>query len=226
MKTVVLASGGIESITTIRLLLDEGNEVFPLHIFYGQKNGFREFPALTEILVDWLDFKNLHTLHLVNLERLSTVLQSALTTISIEIPESRATLLGLDNTNVPFRNGILISIGVGYAKSINAEVVAIGINQHGTEIADVHEDGTAIFIHAMSNAIRVGTNNQIGLSAPLQYKTKAQTIELAYELGIPLEKCRSCYRSEKLHCGNCRACYERRKGFKDANIKDPTEYER
>jgi len=44
-------------------------------------------------------------------------------------------------------------------------------------------------------------------------------------MGMPLEHTFSCIRPERgLHCGKCAKCGERRDGFRDAGLPDPTRY--
>ena len=42
--------------------------------------------------------------------------------------------------------------------------------------------------------------------------------------GIDYSKTWSCYKGEKIHCGKCSTCIERKEAFNKANIKDKTKY--
>ena len=56
--------------------------------------------------------------------------------------------------------------------------------------------------------------------------TKAQIIKKGFKLGVDYSITHSCYSPSRngLACGKCDSCYLRKKGFKEAGIKDPTKY--
>jgi 7-cyano-7-deazaguanine synthase len=70
----------------------------------------------------------------------------------------------------------------------------------------------------------------MGLAAPLPVETplsgltKAEVVRRA--AGLPIELTFSCLNPtvDHRHCGACNKCAERRKGFVDANVPDPTAY--
>ena len=54
---------------------------------------------------------------------------------------------------------------------------------------------------------------------------KADVIRLGAELGVPLELTLSCMKPvDGMHCGRCSKCRERRDGFLEAGVADPTLY--
>ena len=54
---------------------------------------------------------------------------------------------------------------------------------------------------------------------------KSDVIRLGIELGVPLALTLSCMNPQNgLHCGQCSKCRERRDGFADAGVVDPTRY--
>jgi 7-cyano-7-deazaguanine synthase len=54
---------------------------------------------------------------------------------------------------------------------------------------------------------------------------KADVIRLGASLGVPFELTLSCMEpKDGLHCGRCSKCRERRDGFLEARIPDPTQY--
>ena len=65
----------------------------------------------------------------------------------------------------------------------------------------------------------------IKIKTPLLYKSKADIIKMGLELMVPFEKTWSCYIGGKKACGICDSCLLRLKGFKDAKIKDPIDYD-
>jgi 7-cyano-7-deazaguanine synthase len=59
----------------------------------------------------------------------------------------------------------------------------------------------------------------------LIHLSKAQIVSKAVRLKVPLELTWSCYRGGKRACGRCDSCRLRLKGFAEAGIDDPLEYE-
>ena len=55
---------------------------------------------------------------------------------------------------------------------------------------------------------------------------KADVIRLGRSLEVPFDATLSCMQPrEGLHCGRCSKCRERRDGFLEAGIVDPTRYQ-
>ncbi len=67
---------------------------------------------------------------------------------------------------------------------------------------------------------------KLKIHTPLINMTKAQIISKGMELGVDYAGTHSCYdpSPEGLACGYCDSCILRKKGFKEAGVKDPTEY--
>ena len=65
----------------------------------------------------------------------------------------------------------------------------------------------------------------IKIEAPLLKMTKAEIISEGKKLKAPFEKTWSCYAGKDKACGRCDSCLLRLKGFKEAGLKDPIEYE-
>ena len=66
----------------------------------------------------------------------------------------------------------------------------------------------------------------IKIHTPLINLTKAEIICIGGRSDIDYSSTVSCYQADKngLACGKCDSCRLRREGFKNANIKDPTQY--
>ena len=61
----------------------------------------------------------------------------------------------------------------------------------------------------------------IEIETPIIEMSKAEIVNLAAELGAPLEQTWSCYEALELPCGRCDSCILRAKGFADAGLPDP-----
>ena len=86
-------------------------------------------------------------------------------------------------------------------------------------------DATPEFFTAMARALSLGLDSSIRIETPLAAMHKADVIGLGASLGVPFELTLSCMEPKAgLHCGRCSKCRERRDGFHEAQIPDPTRY--
>ena len=86
-------------------------------------------------------------------------------------------------------------------------------------------DASREFFEAMARALSIGLGWSMTIEAPLSAMHKADVIRRGAALGVPFELTLSCMRPrEGLHCGQCSKCRERRDGFAEAHIQDPTPY--
>ena len=75
----------------------------------------------------------------------------------------------------------------------------------------------------MQTTLCLGMEYELSIHTPLMHLSKAQTIEMAQELGAmhAMAYSHTCYNGEVPPCGNCQACGLRAKGFTEAGVDDP-----
>jgi 7-cyano-7-deazaguanine synthase len=122
---------------------------------------------------------------------------------------------------LPGRNLLLLSkAGVWAAEGGCAAIVM------GPLAANPFPDGTRAFFDAMGLAIglAMGREGALPIETPLAGLTKAEVVRRAG--GLPVELTFSCLAPtpDHRHCGACNKCAERKKGFSEAGVADPTEY--
>jgi len=211
-KTVVLLSGGQDSTTALLQALDEGFLAHAVIIDYGQKHSVEISKAIEickEIAVDFT---------VVNVSRILSVLNTALTNDSIDVSEVGDN--GLPKTFVPNRNHLFILIADMIAQSKGFDSVTIGVS--AVDYSG-YPDCRPEFIDAMSKALYEGNLKERKIRTPLIKLSKAETFKLAddlFELDFILENTHTCYNGDRLHrniwgygCGECPACKLREKGF-------------
>jgi len=78
-------------------------------------------------------------------------------------------------------------------------------------------------LQALEQALRLGMDYEITLHTPLRFRSKADTVRLARDLGaLPaLADTHTCYHGQQPPCGECPACVLRARGFAEAGIPDP-----
>lgn len=216
MKTVVLLSGGMDSVTALHQASREGEVVAALSFHYGSKHNDREIP-----FAQW-HCQKLGIPHLtIPLDFIGEFFSSDLLARGGEIPKGHYEEENMKKTVVPFRNGILLSIAAGYAESVEAEGLVIAAHSGDHAIyPDCRED----FLAAQASAIRLGTYAGIALLRPFTEMSKADIVRAGAAMGVDYSRTWSCYVGGEQHCGECGTCVERREAFLLAGVSDPTHY--
>jgi 7-cyano-7-deazaguanine synthase len=123
---------------------------------------------------------------------------------------------------VPFRNAIFLSVAVSYAASICANKIFYGAQ--GSD-EPFYPDCRREFYKAFETAACLGTGTAMSIEAPFSGRAKSEMLRIGAELGVPFELTWSCYFNGLKHCGKCESCVNRKRAFKEAGMRDPTEYE-
>ena len=210
----------MDSLVCAALAAERHDELFFLHLNYGQRTEERERKAYHDIAAHY----GAETLE-VDVSHLARIGGSALTEPGIAVPEGGDTG-GVPTTYVPFRNANILAIAVSWAEVIGADTIYFGAVE---EDSSGYPDCRQQFVDAYNRAIKEGTkpSTHITVTAPLIHMSKQEIVEKAHELGAPLGLSWSCYQSNgPKACGRCASCRLRLKGFMKAGLSDPVRYER
>ncbi|WP_395747499.1 7-cyano-7-deazaguanine synthase QueC [Prosthecobacter sp.] len=217
MKTVVLLSGGMDSVTALYWAREEHEVVGAVSFDYGAKHNHREIP-----LAAWHCAQTGLKHDIIDLGFVNDLFASDLLKSGGEVPEGHYADDNMKKTVVPFRNGIMLAIACGLAESRGAEGLAIAAHAGDHTI---YPDCREPFMQGMAAAMREGTYARIELLRPFIHLDKAGIAKLGAALGVDYGKTWSCYKGGDLHCGKCGTCVERIEAFALAGIADPTVYE-
>lgn len=217
MRVVVLCSGGMDSVTALHWARSEHTIVAALSFDYGSKHNHREIP-FAAIQARLVGVRH----EVIELEFMNRLFSSALLKSGGAVPDGHYEAAGMQQTVVPFRNAIMLSIACGMAESAGAEGLVIAA--HGGDHA-VYPDCREEFMRAMGEAMRHGTYAGIALLRPFIAMRKSGIAILGAKLGVDFAQTWSCYKGGPCHCGRCGTCVERREAFIDAGLFDPTAYE-
>ena len=217
-KAICILSGGMDSTLASYMAKNDGYEIIAVHFNYGQRTQDRELKAFRDICDDLKILEKYE----IDIPFFTQIGASALTDKTIDVPTSGIEA-GVPITYVPFRNGIFLSITAAIAEKEGATAMYIGVVQ---EDSSGYPDCTDEFITKMEKAINQGTKEEtkIEIRTPLVHLSKAQIVQEAIKLNVPLEHTWSCYKEEKEACGVCDSCRLRLNGFKIANQIDPIPY--
>ena len=217
-KAICILSGGMDSTLASYLAKKDGYEIIAVHFNYGQRTQDRELKAFRDICADLGILEKYE----IDIPFFTQIGASALTDMSIDVPTGGIEA-GVPITYVPFRNGIFLSITAAIAEKEGATAMYIGVVQ---EDSSGYPDCTDSFISDMTKAINQGTKKEtkIEILTPLVHLSKAQIVQEAVKLNVPLEHTWSCYKEENEACGVCDSCRLRLNGFKIAGVIDPIKY--
>ena len=223
-EAVVLLSGGLDSSTVLAMACEQGHEIVALTFDYGQKH-LRELNSARKVAKH---FKAKE--HVVIPLDIGRYVQSSLTQDSLVIPEASAIAgqpAGIPSTYVPSRNTIFLSIAASIAESRGAERIFIAVNS--VDFSG-YPDCTPDFLEAFQRVLNVGTKagklgKTLKIEAPILEMSKADIVREAVRLKVPLDMTWSCYRGGVKACGRCDSCVLRLRGFAEAGVDDPLEYE-
>ena len=213
---VVLFSGGLDSSTCLAVARADGFAPHALSIRYGQRHEL-ELRAADRVA---------HALRVplrtVELD-LRAIGGSALTD-DIDVPKEGISQ-GIPVTYVPARNTVLLGIALGYAETLKASDLYIGVNAIDYS---GYPDCRPAFVEAFERLANVATaaGGPYKVHAPLIRLSKAEIVKLGTTLGVPYALTHSCYDpdAEGRACGRCDSCRLRAAGFRDAGVPDPTHY--
>jgi 7-cyano-7-deazaguanine synthase len=119
---------------------------------------------------------------------------------------------------LPGRNPLLLMKPVLWCAMHGVEHLALA-----TLANNPFDDATPEFFTRFEEMIRVGAGATVQIARPFEKLTKSRVMELGRHL--PLTLTFSCLSPvDRLHCGQCNKCAERRLAFSRAGIKDTTEY--
>lgn len=216
IDSVVVLSGGMDSIVMLAHVLNKGETAAGLSFDYGSRHNGREIPMAREACEKWGVIHR--TIKLPFIDELFT---SSLLLSGEDIPDGAYDELNMKSTVVPFRNGIMLSIAVGLAESLGARAVLLG-SHAGDHF--IYPDCRPGFNDAFSRAANLGTDGKVHVLFPFADRDKREIGDLGRKLGVDFTRTWTCYKGGEVHCGTCGACLERKYALRYDEGMDATVY--
>lgn len=205
-KSVILLSGGLDSLVSLGAGINEYNIRLALTFNYGQKPARQEMSA-SEKIAQYYGIKY----KFIELPFLKDITKTAL--VSGDVPtDNLGTKESAKAVWVPNRNGLFLNIAASFADAEGFSHILFGANK---EEGLTFPDNTQEFVDGINESFKYSTMNGVKVVAPLINYNKNDIVKLALELGIPLELAYSCYNSNDKNCGVCESC---------KNLKSALEY--
>ena len=240
--SVVLLSGGLDSVTVLAMATAQGRRVHALSFSYGQRHAVelacatrqaQRFGAVAHEIVD-----------LGHLGRLVAPATALVAGSALQVPKDRQPEADIPVTYVPARNMVFLSYGLAWAEALGAREIWIGVNALDySGYPDCRPEFIASFQRTANLATRAGvqeraagesksesgSDDAIVIRTPLSELRKSEIIALGLQHGVQYADTISCYDpsggdDSPRACGRCDSCVLRREGFAAAGVDDPTPY--
>jgi len=206
-KAVVVFSGGQDSTTCLFWAKQQFDEVEAVTFNYGQRHKL-ELECAAEIARE-LGVKH----HVLDMSLLNQLVPNALTRDDIAIEAEAGKL---PTTFVDGRNLLFLSFAAVLAKQLGAKHVVTGVCE--TDFSG-YPDCRDVFVKSLNVTLNLAMDYQFVIDTPLMWLDKAQTWELADQLGAfdyVRTKTLTCYNGLIADgCGECPACRLRANGLRE-----------
>lgn len=217
-KTVVVLSGGMDSVTLLYKVVSESYDprnVKALSFNYGQRHSKELDMAKATCAKLGVEHK------IIDLTNLKELLSGSALTDNIEVPEGHYADENMKATVVPNRNSIMANIAIGWAVALGYDRVALGV--HAGDHA-IYPDCRPVFIKALSVLAEVANYKAIEIYTPFLYFSKGGIISAGKQFNVDYSLSWTCYKGGEKACGKCGSCVERREAFDVNGVEDPLEY--
>lgn len=204
---LVVFSGGQDSTTCLFWAKKHFRKVYAITFIYGQKH-VREV-ELARAIAQKAEVE----INVLNVPLIGSLGKNSLTDSKLEM-DSEKPADSYPNTFVPGRNLFFLSIAAVYAHEKGIRHIITGVSQ--TDYSG-YPDCRDAFIKSLNVTLNLAMDSQFILHTPLMWLDKAQTWEMADQLGV-LDLVRNetltCYNGIPGDgCGHCPACTLRRQGL-------------
>ena len=217
MKTLVVCSGGLDSVSLAHKVATERVLTGLVSFDYGQRHR-------KELDHAALCAARLGVSHdIVDISGVGRVLSGSALTDDVTVPDGHYAEATMKLTVVPNRNAIMLAIAFGMASARGDEAVAAAV--HGGDHF-IYPDCRPAFIDSFAamQTHALGEDASVALYAPFLHGSKADIVTEGHRHATPFAQTWSCYKGGERHCGRCGTCVERREAFHLAQVTDPTEY--
>lgn len=213
---VLILSGGLDSTTLLYDLIDQGVTVHPIGFNYGQRHSKELTMAARTCEKFDLEYK------IINLSDFGSLLSNNALTGTIDMPEGHYADESMQQTVVPNRNMIMLSIAIGYTIDIGAKNVFYGAHAGDH---DIYPDCRPEFVRAIQNVADLCHYYPVHVHAPYLNVTKADIVTGGLYLDVDYSLTWTCYAGREKACGKCGSCTERLEAFAMNDTIDPIKYE-
>lgn len=216
MKTVVLLSGGLDSVVNLACAREEGEIVRAITFDYGQAAFENEMVAAaavaercrvghTVVALPW--YREIVSNPIMGVGGVSRHREA----VSADAGDL------LKEAWIPNRNCVFLSVGGAYAEALGASGVVMGLNR---EEAAVFPDNSLDFCESMNRVLALSTLSGVQALCYTIGMTKREIVELGAKIGAPLDLVYSCYQksADQRMCGLCQSCVRVKAALRESGL--------
>ena len=222
-RALVLFSGGQDSTVCLAWAFEHFEYVETIGFNYGQRHGIEMqcrknvLEKIREQFPAWA--RKLGEDHVLDLSVLGSISDTALTRDTPIV----TTQSHLPNTFVPGRNLLFFTFAAAIAYQRSIPNLVSGVCQ--TDFSG-YPDCRESTMQSLQQTLNLGMDAAFTICTPLMHMTKAQTWQMAHQLGketlvnLIVAETHSCYLGDRSHkyvwgfgCGSCPACDLRAQGY-------------
>lgn len=198
-KSIILLSGGLDSLVSLGAGIEEYNIKLALTFDYGQNPLAQEIKTSKKI-ADYYGIEH----RVIKLPFLKEITSNAFVGGSGSLPtENLGTTESAEAVWVPNRNGLFLNIAASFAEAQGFTHILFGANKSE---GMTFPDNTPEFVSGINEMFKYSTLKGVTVVAPLIGYDKIGIVKLALEKDVPLELAYSCYGNGEKNCGKCESC--------------------
>lgn len=218
MRTIVICSGGLDSVSLAHIVAARDELSCLISFDYGQRH--RKELDYAAACGSRLGVPH----RVIDMRGIGAALSGSALTDDIDVPDGHYAEDMMKVTVVPNRNAIMLTVAYGIAAARGDRAVASAV--HGGDHF-IYPDCRPAFTEAFDHMQRAALDGyaEVALLTPFVHRSKADIVIEGARVGTPFAETWSCYKGGARHCGRCGTCVERREAFHLAGIADPTDYE-
>ena len=212
--TAILVSGGLDSAI---LLADMVNHKFP-----------KIWPVFVQCGLYWEKTELEYLRRFINAIKAPNLAELIILDVPVgDLYKDHWSLTGIDVPDVkspdeavflPGRNVLLTAKALLWCNLNQVKSLSLAVLE-----SNPFPDATDSFFLTMEQAINESVSGNVKLLRPYAGMHKTDVLKIGRN--APLEHTFSCiYPINGMHCGKCNKCAERKNGFSQASMKDPTSY--
>lgn len=214
-SSIVLLSGGLDSLAAFHWASKESDLVMGLTIHYGQKAAEREIESAAKICRHY-DVNH----RVIHFDWYRDDGPSSLINPNLVLPEmgeedlkdSELTEQSAKAVWVPNRNGVFIHAAASLAEARLINWIVVGFN---SEEAQTFPDNSEVFVDLINASLELSTHNKVKVVAPFVARSKKEIVRWCLSQKIDFSPLWSCYRGEEKMCGRCESCLRLKRALHD-----------
>jgi 7-cyano-7-deazaguanine synthase len=206
MKTLVICSGGLDSVSLAHIVAAQHQLTRLVSFDYGQRH--RKELDFAAVAARRLNVPH----HLIDMRAVGAALTGSALTDDVDVPDGHYAEETMRITVVPNRNAIMLAIGFGIAAARVDAAVAAAVHGGDHFIYPDCRPGFTRAFDAMQQAALAGYAD-VRLHTPFVDGSKADIVREGAAHDTPFSETWSCYKGGELHCGRC-----------GTDVADPTVY--